>query len=190
MITIPLWLAKLNNFILLFVFKTMNSFSDEQLIHIKGITDAMISMKKYIFETSKTVSFQKCKIIIINNTDVLYETVEIKLFPNDGNDRKDCPYYETGKCDKHIYKTGRCNKHSQIKYEIFREIRVMNSCRKMWIAIIAEPAGWGEKSVFSADITPSLPSPDRCDTLVLVVNIEKDTKIKFAYYVEEMDILF
>nr|QBK92854.1 MAG: hypothetical protein LCPAC401_04920 [Pithovirus LCPAC401] len=156
---------------------------------MKGITDAMMSMKKHIFETSGTVSFQKCKIIVINNTDVLYEAVEIKLFPNDGYDRKNCPYYTKGRCNKHIYETGECDKHSQIEYEIFREIRVMNSWGKMWIAIIADPTGWREKSYLVADITPNLPSVDRCDTLVLVINIEKDTKIKFAYYTEEMDIL-
>ncbi len=156
--------------------------SNEQLDYIKGITNAMISMKKELVKTG-IFSYQKCKIIVVNNTDVHYFYIKVSVHSNG------YPYHDNY-CGKdrirNDFETKECNTQSRIEYEVFREIQVKTPI--MWVTVQARTSNYGDTHFVNTHMWTNI-TDNKGDVFVLTVTIEGG-KMKVASHTEPMDILF
>ncbi len=156
--------------------------NDKQLDYIKGITAAMISMKKELV-TKYVYSYQKCKIIVINNTDVHYFYVGVSIHSNGYPDNdKYCGEDRI----RNDFETGEIDKQSRIEYEVFREIQVKTPI--MWVTVQARTVEYLDTHFVNTHMWKDITN-NKGDVLVLTVTIEGG-KMKVTSHTESMNILF
>nr|QBK94079.1 MAG: hypothetical protein LCPAC406_03930 [Pithovirus LCPAC406] len=156
--------------------------SNEQLDYIKGITAAMISMKKELV-TKYVYSYQKCKIIVINNTDIHYYLVDVSIHSNGYPDNDNYCGKDRIRND---FETGEIDKQSQIEYEVFHEIQVKTPI--MWVTVAAQALYWEDKHFVNTHMWTDI-TDNKGDILVLTVTIEGG-KMKVTSHTKPMHILF
>ena len=156
--------------------------NNEQLIYIRGIQKSMLSMKKELTKLG-VFSYQKCKIIVVNNTDVHYFHVEVSIHSN-GYPEHD--YYIGEDRIRNDFEIGEIDRQSQIEHEVFCEIRTKTSI--MWVTVQARAIEYHDTHFVNTYIMKDI-TGNEGDILVLTVTIEGG-KMKVASHTESMNFLF